>query len=93
MTRMVRKQMYMDEELDRALALRARTMRTSQAELMRRAMQRYLAETEQETREATIARVVAGWDAAVEAGFTMGARMPTRDELHQRVGFHGLKST
>lgn len=85
MGRMVRKQIVMDPELEKALELRSRETGVSQSQLVSRALERYLAdEAERQKRMEAWARVEAlmrgeGLDEPV------GGQLPwTREELHER---------
>jgi hypothetical protein len=86
--RMIRKQLYMDVELDRALAVRAAATGESQAEIVREAVSRHLAGTSESARDAKVRELEALWEQDRRAGFTMGGRMPARGELHERRGWH-----
>jgi len=85
MGRMVRKQIVMDAEQERALAARARVLGISQSEFIRRAVERALVERGSSRRTA--------WERArelMEQAPTLrtgsGGRRWTREELHERPG-------
>jgi predicted DNA-binding protein len=86
MARMVRKQVYMGGELDRALATRAADLGVTQAEVVREALGRYLAETTDETHSAAADRLRELWAESDAAGYGGGWRTSTREEWHERPG-------
>lgn len=58
---MVRKQIYITEEQEKALALHAQQTNRSQSELIREAIDRILAERERERRSATLRATAGLW--------------------------------
>jgi hypothetical protein len=89
MARMVRKQLYIDAELDKALAARAAATGESQAEIVRTAVSRYLAGNERSTRDAAVDTYLRLVEETRRSGaFTMGGPIPSKEELHEREGWH-----
>ena len=87
MGRMVRKQIVMDPEQERALEERAQQLGVSQSSLIRDALERFLAESEEEQRRAAAwERLKRGWEEADRLGIGSGGRKWTREELHERPG-------
>jgi hypothetical protein len=90
MGRMVRKQLYIDTELDQALAARAAATGASQAEIVREAVGRYLSSDPDVTQEAGVRRLQQLWKQSRDAGYGGGDwRSRTREELHERPGDAG----
>ena len=87
MARMVRKQIVIDPEQERALEAHARALGVSQSALIRQAIERLLGDAveEQQRREAWEA-IEEGWRQADQAGIGSGSggRTWTREELHER---------
>lgn len=90
MGRMVRKQLNLEVDLDQALAERATELGISQSELVRRAIERFLAESDREERLAAVERLKAMWaeDEALGIGSGPEGRTWTREELHDRWERH-----
>jgi hypothetical protein len=88
MARMVRKQIYMDAELDRALSARAAARGVTQAEIVREALTRMLVGGADDARAASVARLEVMWAEAqaMGVGSLTGERTWTREELHERPG-------
>ena len=84
MGRMVRKQLYLDDRQDAELARRARALGVSQAEVVRRAVDHYLADEERSARSAAWEALKADLARDVERGVGSGGRRWTREELHER---------
>ncbi len=84
MSRMVRKQLYIGADLDRALAQRARSLGVSQAELTRIALERLLAADASGEQSAAVSALEAVWADADARGLRSGGRTWTREELHER---------
>jgi hypothetical protein len=84
MGRMVRKQLYLDETQDHELVSRARLLGVTQAELVRRAVDRYLADEGRSGDSAAWAALKADLERDVERGVGSGGRRWTREELHER---------
>jgi hypothetical protein len=88
MARMVRKQFYIDAELDKALVARRRD-RWSQAEIVRTAVSRYLTGNERPTRDAAVDTYLRLAEETRRSGsFTMGGPILSKEELHEREGWH-----
>ena len=85
MGRMVRKQIVIEPEQERALEERARALGVSQSALIRQAIERLLADAaeEQQRREAWEA-IEDLWRRADREGWTTGGRTWTREEMHER---------
>lgn len=81
MSRMVRKQIVIDPEMEQALAERARVLGVSQSALVRQAIERLLEETDREYR-------LKLWEeiqhVALTSGASSGGRRWTREEIHER---------
>jgi hypothetical protein len=87
MGRMVRKQMYMTDELDAALKLRALSLGVSEAEVVRMALTEYMDEAASDDRRAGVARLQQLWAESDAKGYGGGDwRSVTREELHERPG-------
>jgi hypothetical protein len=87
MGRMVRKQMYIDAELDKALTARADQLGVGQAQIVREALGQYLAAKQGEMRDASIDRLRELWAESDAHGYGGGDwRSLTREELHERPG-------
>jgi hypothetical protein len=84
MARMVRKQLYLDETTDRELARRARALGVTQAEIVRRAVERYLADQRPEANDRAWEELEAMWAESDRRGVGSGGQRWTRDELHER---------
>jgi hypothetical protein len=85
MARMVRKQIVMDAEQERALAQCAASRGVSQSELVRQAVGHMLSEAAAETRrERAWEETLAGIEAARQAGVGSRGQKWTREELHER---------
>jgi predicted DNA-binding protein len=82
---MVRKQLYLTAEQDRRLARRASTLGVTQAELVRVAIDRFLAEKEADTQTRAWERLESTLSAIADSGAMDGAaKRQNRDELHDR---------
>lgn len=84
MARMVRKQLYIDETSNRELDRRAGLLGVTQAELVRRAIGRYLAEELPSTQDSAVAELEALWARSADRGVGSGGARPSREELHDR---------
>ncbi|MDF1543241.1 MAG: ribbon-helix-helix protein, CopG family [Anaerosomatales bacterium] len=85
MGRMVRKQIVMDAEQERAVAARARALGISQSEFVRRALKLALTDDDSLKTEAwRQARELMDQAAVLRTG--SGGRRWTREELHERPG-------
>lgn len=85
MARMIRKQIVIDPEQDRALAARAEVLGISQSELIRQAIDQLLTETEAAARkEAAWQGILLGMEKAHQDGVGSGGNKWTREELHER---------
>jgi hypothetical protein len=84
MGRMVRKQLYLDDTQDAELARRARMLGVSQAEVVRRAVDQYLADERPSAREHALDALKAAWAESDRRGVGSGGRRWTREELHER---------
>lgn len=78
---MVRKQIVIEPEQERALAERARVLGVSQSALVRQAIDRLLEETDREARMRAFERFV---HVALTSGAGSGGRKWTREEIHER---------
>ncbi len=85
MGRMVRKQIVLDEELERELAARAKVMGVSQSELVRRAVSKLLLE-EKGARASAWERARSVMLHAHTLRTGSGGRRWTREEVHERSG-------
>ena len=85
MARMVRKQIVIEPEQERALAARAEALGVSQSELIRRAISRLLEETEAAARrEAAWQQLQQSMEKTSREGVNSGPITWTREELHER---------
>jgi Arc/MetJ-type ribon-helix-helix transcriptional regulator len=88
MSRMVRKQIVMDAEQERAVAARARALGISQSEFVRRAVKQLLEQPPSSSaRQRALEELRAGWAEAERSGVGSGGVKWTREELHERPGF------
>ncbi|MHB1341924.1 MAG: ribbon-helix-helix domain-containing protein [Coriobacteriia bacterium] len=82
---MVRKQIVIEPEQDRALEARAKELGVSQSSLIREAIDAMLEETENRLkRQRAWARLEEGFRRADREGTGSGGRTWTREELHER---------
>lgn len=88
---MVRKQMYFPEDLDRRLALRARQLGVSQAELVRVALDTLLESDQASAKDRALEGLRQGWDESVRQGIGRYGASWTREELHERSGTKGAR--
>lgn len=90
MGRMVRKQLNLEEDLDRAMAERARELGISQSQLARCAIERFLESSDREERRAAVERLRSMWaeDDRLGVGSGPEGRTWTREELHDRRDRH-----
>lgn len=86
MERMVRKQLYIDAELDRALCARASALGVTQAQIVREALGRHLVGGAEDARAAAVTRLQGLWAESRAEGLGSGGRRWTREELHERPG-------
>ncbi len=85
MARMVRKQIVIKPEQERALEAHAKALGVSQSALIRDAIGRLLADAEeQERRRAAWEAIEEMWRRADREGWGSGGRTWTREELHER---------
>ncbi|MGV8083534.1 MAG: ribbon-helix-helix domain-containing protein [Coriobacteriia bacterium] len=85
MARMIRKQIVIDPEQERALAARAEVLGVSQSELIRQAIDTLLKETEAAARkEAAWQELMRGIEQAHRDGVGSRGNKWTREELHDR---------
>ncbi|MDI6900621.1 MAG: ribbon-helix-helix protein, CopG family [Anaerosomatales bacterium] len=86
MARMVRKQLNIEYELDRALAEQAEKLGISQSELVRQALERFLTESDEERRRAHVQRLREMWTDSDDRRGTSGSADDgwTREEIHER---------
>lgn len=84
MGRMVRKQLYLDDRQDRELAARAAQLGVSQAEVVRRAVDRFLADERPSARARALEALKAGWAESDRRGVGSYGKKWTREELHER---------
>ncbi len=84
MARMVRKQLYIDEAANRELDRRASSLGVTQAELVRRAIARFLANERDGVRESALGELEAAWRGAAARGVGSGGIRPSREQLHER---------
>ena len=89
MGRMVRKQLYIDDEQEAALKRCARERGVTEAELVRDALDRYLADVEREESDAAWARIMALSERQGAKGPVPGKRDWTREEIYERPGKPG----
>jgi hypothetical protein len=80
---MVRKQLYIDEALERRLAQRAERLGVSQAALVREALDRLLAD-DSTAGERAAAGIEAMWADSDARGVGSAAQRWTREDLHER---------
>jgi hypothetical protein len=80
---MVRKQLYIDDDLDRRLAQRAEQLGVSQASLVREALDRLLAD-DRTAGQRAVAILEEMWAESDALGISSGGRKWTREELHER---------
>lgn len=87
MARMVRKQIVLDPEQERALAEHARARGVSQSQLIREAIDSLLVEEQaRERRMRAWELTLEASERAVHAGVGSGGQEWTREELHERGG-------
>jgi Arc/MetJ-type ribon-helix-helix transcriptional regulator len=87
MGRMVRKQIVMDAEQERALAARARALGISQSEFVRRAVEQLLDQPPAiDAQQRALTRLRESWAEAERLGTGSGGARWTREELHERPG-------
>ncbi|MDO8879481.1 MAG: ribbon-helix-helix protein, CopG family [Coriobacteriia bacterium] len=87
MARMVRKQIVIDPEQERALEARAKALGVSQSALVRQAIDSLLQDAEeQERRLQAWERLRAGSERAARDGIGSGGLGWNREELHERGG-------
>lgn len=85
MARMVRKQIVIEPEQERALEAHAKALGVSQSALIRQAIERLLADaTEEQQRRDAWATIEDEWRRADREGWGSGGRTWTREELHER---------
>ena len=89
MGRMVRKQLYIDDEQEAALKRYAKERGVTEAELVRDALDRYLTEIAREEGDAAWARIMAFSEERAAMGSVPGKRDWTRDEIYDRPGKPG----
>jgi predicted DNA-binding protein len=89
MARMVRKQIYMDEELEARLKRRARLFGMTESEVIRRGLDAFLNGRGDETLEADIERLDRMWAESDRRGVGSDGRKWTREEIHERPGRSG----
>jgi hypothetical protein len=82
MVRMVRKQICIDEELDRALAERARLLGVSQGEVVRAALRRDIEGSEDTALHAVWSEVAAVLDSRAAGAPLAGTRTWKRDDAY-----------
>ena len=85
MARMVRKQIVIEPEQERALEAHAKALGVSQSALIRQAIDSLLEQAaEQERRRAAWEAIEDLWRHADREGWGSGGRTWTREELHER---------
>lgn len=86
MGRMVRKQMYISEQLERDVEVRARSLGVTQAEVVRRALTAFVAEDPNADRLAAVERLRELWAESDAKGYGSGSggRTWTREDLYER---------
>ncbi len=85
MARMVRKQIVIGPQQERALEENAKALGISQSELIRRAVDAWLEDVaERERRREAWEAIEEVWRRADQEGWTSGGRTWTREELHER---------
>lgn len=89
MGRMVRKQLYIDDEHEAALKARAAELGVTEAEIMRHALDHYLGDVAREEADAAWERLMAFSRARQAMGPLPGTRDWTREELYDRPGKPG----
>lgn len=90
MGRMVRKQLNIDDDLDRAIAERAKEMGISQSELVRQALERFLEDLDRDEDLAAVERLRAMWAEDDRLGIGSGPEGRTwkREDLYDRWEYH-----
>ena len=86
MGRMVRKQINIEDELDVRLQQLAEEKGISQSEVVRQALERYLHETQVQTREEALKALKEHWAEGERRGISSGGKKWTREEMHERPG-------
>jgi hypothetical protein len=86
---MVRKQLYIDDEQEAALKQYAKERGVTEAELVRDALDRYLAEIAREEADAAWARIMDLSERQAAKGPVPGKRDWTREEIYDRPGKPG----
>jgi hypothetical protein len=81
---MVRKQIVIDPETERALAERARELGVSQSALIRQAIDRLLEDSEEVCRDKAWDEALAFMKGETRARAGSGGRKWTREEIHER---------
>lgn len=89
MGRMVRKQLYIDDEHEAALKARAAERGVTEAEIMREALDRYLGDIAREEADAAWERILEFSRRRAAKGPLPGKRDWTRDEIYDRPGKPG----
>lgn len=84
MVRMVRKQLYIDPEQDQRLKQHALALSKTEAQIMRDALDRYLADTDDAVREEARAKLTEMAVRRRAQATTGGERGWTRDDIHER---------
>ena len=85
MARMVRKQIVIDPEQERALEAHAKALGVSQSALIRRAIDSLLRDAEEQVRRQEAWEAIEEmWRRAEAEGWGSGGRTWTREELHER---------
>ncbi|MHB1135382.1 MAG: ribbon-helix-helix protein, CopG family [Coriobacteriia bacterium] len=85
MARMVRKQIVIDPDQERALEARAKALGVSQSALIREAIDSLLKDAEEQVRrQEAWAAIENEWRRADREGWGSGGRTWTREELHER---------
>ena len=82
MVRMVRKQICIDEELNRALAEKARRLGVSQGEVVREALRRDIEGASDSAVEAAWGEIATVLDDRADKGPLPGSRTWTREDAH-----------
>lgn len=87
MARMVRKQIVIDPEQERALEAHAKALGVSQSALIREAIDALLKDAEEQAqRKAAWQSLKSEFERADREGWGSGGRRWTREELHERGG-------
>lgn len=87
MARMVRKQIVIDPEQERALEAHARALGVSQSALIRQAIDALLRDAEEQVRRREAWEFLKSeFERADQEGWGSGGRKWTREELHERGG-------